>query len=137
MTKDQNQLFTALLGTCRNEFYKHAFPQTDSREPAPPGGLAFLHTSLSRAQRAAELLGFENDPKAPYEILSTTPSIVQGLQSHYAGDGPADLMAQLRKAQAHHLKHRNIERPVVKALGEFIDCRALPNLKTRVHQFGN
>lgn len=137
MTKDQNQLFTALLGTCRSEFYRHAFPQTDSPESSTLGASVFLQTSLVRAQTAANLLGFESDPKAAYEVLGTTPSIVEGLKTYHNGEGPADLIAQLRKAQARHLEHRDLERPVVKALGEYIDCRALPNLKTRTYQFGN
>lgn len=137
MTENENQLFTALLGTCRCEFYTHAFPQDDKRKPTAMGARAFLYASLTRAQIAAKLLGFGDDPKAPYEILSTTPSIVEGLKTYHNGEGPADLMAQLRKAQTHHLKHRDLEHPVVKALGAYVDCRTLPDTKPRVHGFGN
>ncbi|MDB5490952.1 MAG: hypothetical protein JWO78_801 [Micavibrio sp.] len=137
MTKNDNRLFTALLDTCRSEFYRHAFPQHDSKQASTLGAGAFLSASLTRAEVAAKLLGFENDPKGAFEILGTTPSIVEGLKTHHKGEGPANLLVQLRKAQAHHLQHRDLERPVVKALGDYIDCRALPDLKKRQHEFGN
>ena len=137
MTRKDNQLFKALLSTCRSEFYTHAFPQDDTRKPMAMGTRAFLHASLARAQVAARLLGFGDDPKAPYEILSTTASIVEGLKTYHNGEGPGDLMKQLRQAQAHHLKHRDLENPVTQALGQYIDCRTLPDTKPRNPGFGN